>query len=55
MSWNYLYHDATPFYTSKAEANLGDTLTVRVRLPANMKPKEVLLVVLKYGEMHRTP
>jgi alpha-glucosidase len=52
---NYLYHDATPFYSSKSEAKLGDTLTVRVRLPAEVKPKEVLLVVLKYGEMHRTP
>jgi alpha-glucosidase len=52
---NYLYHDATPFYSSESEAKLGDTLTVRVRLPAEVKPKEVLLVVLKYGEMHRTP
>ena len=55
MDWKYLYHDATPFYTSKAEANLGDSVTVRLRLPATVKPKEVLLVVLKYGEISRSP
>jgi alpha-glucosidase len=55
MNWNYLYHDTTPFYTSKSEANLGDSVTVRLRLPAIVKPKEVLLVVLKYGEISRSP
>ncbi len=55
MDWQYVYHDATPFYTSKAEANLGETIIVRLRLPANADVKEALLCVHKYGEIDRKP
>jgi alpha-glucosidase len=51
----YPYHDATPFYTSRAEAKLGDVLTVRLRMAASLKPTNVLLAVLKYGEISRHP
>ncbi|MFN3265906.1 MAG: alpha-amylase family glycosyl hydrolase [Deinococcales bacterium] len=54
MDWsNYLYHDHTPFYTDKEEANIGDTLRLRIRVPKNAPLRAIELVTLYAGDLKR--
>jgi alpha-glucosidase len=54
MTWtNALYHDHTPFYLSKMEASVGDTVHVRLRVPKDMHFDAVWLTHLRSGERER--
>ncbi|NJK43144.1 MAG: hypothetical protein HC933_01750 [Pleurocapsa sp. SU_196_0] len=56
MSWTKsLHHDHTPFYLSKLEASVGDTVRVRLRVPKDVTLEYVWLADLRAGERHRTP
>jgi alpha-glucosidase len=52
MDWsNYLYHDHTPFYTSKQEASIGDALRLRLRVPKNAPVQKIDLMTLYSGDL----
>ncbi len=54
MDWtHYLYHDHSPFYVSKAEAEIGDSIRIRIRVPRNAAIKKIELSSLRIGERYR--
>ena len=56
MDWtNYLHHDHTPFYVSKPEAEVGETVRFRLRVPKNAPISKIELMVLRINEMHCVP
>jgi alpha-glucosidase len=56
MDWSsYLYHDHTPFYTTKSEASVGDTLRLRLRIPKNAPIAKIELVTLYSGDLKSHP
>jgi alpha-glucosidase len=56
MDWsNYLYHDHTPFYTTKSEASVGDSLRLRLRVPKNAPISNIELVTLYSGDLKSQP
>ena len=54
MDWtNYLHHDHSPFYLSKPEAEVGDSVRVRLRVPLNAPIKRIDLMTLRVGDFFR--
>ncbi len=54
MDWtDYLHHDHTPFYTSKPEAEIGDLVRIRLRVPLNAEIQKIELATLRIGEMSK--
>ena len=56
MNWTeLLHHDHTPFYLSTLEASVGDTVRVRLRVPASVALIQARVMSLKSGEASFTP
>ena len=56
MNWTeLLHHDHTPFYLSTLEASVGDTVRVRLRVPASVTLIQARVMSLKSGEASFTP
>ncbi len=56
MDWtHYVHHDHTPFFTSALEAAVGDTITLRLRVPKSAPINAVTLAYLEIGELQRKP